>query len=296
MLAKVLGQEVNTVVQGYEELFAQLSHQFPLLHKQYDGLVYKFGGTVPCLFVHYGYLAITGRSLPTAGKRVALSWGLLSLYMHVFDRLVDEYEQFRNTVCEQTATALSLLYAAYEALRTEDGDVVMIQTALDELERLTRIGIDAWYQDSLSILAMLDRGYDPALYDIRLKANLPVFQSSLKLGMQLAGANEAELGVGERIGEQLSAAAILIDDLKDMETDFKLYSRPVTWPMFLVDSDGDLREVPKRIKDYFSKATRLANLLPYGARLQKVIWFAWLYTQLMWVIGRVTGRIGKTRS
>lgn len=265
------GPAAEPIIKAYQQLFEEMAVAYPGLASVYSDQSTKFAAVFPALFVEHGYYAIIGENLPADAQKVALTWGLLCLYVDLLDTYLDALHTFEwSEIWQAVTAAVSMLHWSYHMLST-DLDKVPVQLAFEHLFLLTRKATDLWYEELIHTFDSRDHGFQAANYDVRLRLNSIIFGYALELGMRLANASTEYLAVARDFGQKVSALSILIDDMQDVRGDFQIFGSPVTLPMHLVSQGHSLKGLESTIEDCFAAAKEPIDILPHGDRIRKYV-------------------------
>jgi hypothetical protein len=272
LMRDLFGNDLDMILEVYNDCIYSTVKKYPQFEDVLDDCINRTGFLLPYMFVEYGYYSVKKEFMPQRLKEMAISFGLVALAICVDDDIVDEYSDDLVKMVKMVSVSELLQNLAYSRLfespqKKEAGIVLRgIQNMLDIVTRYQHI-------DATNIVNFSRTGFNLIDYlDATYKTGSPI-AVGLGLGIELAQNKEIDEppsyleGVGRCFGTVLQ----LLDDLLDLEEDFKNYKDIVTLPMFAEINNHSFEKVFEIIDSNLVRSVELSSNFQYEEKITQVI-------------------------
>jgi hypothetical protein len=272
LMRDLFGNGLEMILEVYNDCIIESIRKYPQFEDILNGCVNRTGFLLPYMFVEYGYYSKSREFMPRRLKELVISFGLIALAICIDDDAVDEFSDDLVKMVKAVSVSELLQNEAYSKLFERAGEKEA-GIVLREIQNMLDIVTQYQHIDALNIVNFSKEGFNLIDYlEGTYKTGSPI-TVSLKLGMALAQDKEDEESMYylEGIGRCFGTVLQLLDDLLDLEEDFKNYKGVVTLPMFAKINNHSFKKVFEIIDSNLVRSVELSSNFQYTEKITQVI-------------------------
>jgi hypothetical protein len=272
LMRDLFGGDLELILSSYNDCIYSTIRKYPQFEDVLNGCVNRTGFLLPYMCVEYGYYSKKREFLPGGLKELAISFGLVALAICVDDDVVDEYSDDLVKMVKMVSVSELLQNLAYSRL-FENSQRTEAEIVLNGIRNMVDIVTRYQHMDAVNIVNFTKNDFNLIEYlEATYKTGSPI-AVGMQLGMALAQnkKNEELLPHVEEVGRCFGAVLQLLDDLLDMEEDFKNYHGIVTLPMFVKTSNHPFEKIFDMIDSNLKRSMELSCNFKHDEKIMRMI-------------------------